>query len=265
MQQDVTINVATKTGWSSQYTVREIITYIGSSPECDIVLSAQNGAGVAPRHAQFICIPESNQPFRFIVMGIEADQAPEGGADISPAVQSVTDGDQIEIGDFTLTFHIKARSVEPDNRPTAASDHEVGSVADENLDLLESVREESRSASIELHLFLPTTQLKPNVPIQGSITVGNLGEQSGVKFRLKVTGLHQDIYTLNSGPLLPAKTSADIVFHLNHTNKSKPEAAQYPFSIEVTAEEAYPDEKVIVSQVLDILPFYKHVMSLEVK
>ncbi|MEM7029362.1 MAG: FHA domain-containing protein [Chloroflexota bacterium] len=258
------IEVRPTTGKTIQHVVKNVITYIGTDSACDIVLSSEMGRGIAKRHAQFIYLPESDEPYRFLSLSTTVGQSDAAGNEDKGTLftsQPVKNGDQIQIGQYILIFHLGADTPAADTTDT----RQVPASVPPNTDDPDSRREESFSKSIGLHLFLPTTKLKPGEPIFGSVTVSNIGDQSGVKFRLKVAGLHQDIYILNAGPLLPLSASADINFYLYHTERPEPEAGNYPFTLEAMAEEAYGDETVSVSQKIEVLPFYKHELTLEVK
>jgi hypothetical protein len=177
----------------------------------------------------------------------------------------VEDGDALTVGDFRLVLAIEASAswvVEAD-RATTSVEQSVGTQIP--ADALVGAQQQPgievsdrASEVIGLKLFLPQTSLYPGQTIEGTVTVQNLGEQPGVQFRLELEGLEPDCYTLGPGPILFPNAARDIPLRLRHPQEPKPQAGKHRISIRALAPDAYPGQSAVVSQVLDIAPYYKH-------
>jgi hypothetical protein len=53
-----------------------------------------------------------------------------------------------------------------------------------------------------------------------------------------------------------------VTFKVRHPRKPQPPAGEHKFSIRATAPDAYPGESAVVSQTVQILPFYHHTLRL---
>ena len=67
MNQQIEIEVIDKDGWKKTFPIRKNIFHIGSVTANDVVLEAKRGAGIAPRHAQFIALQEGG--YRLVNLG----------------------------------------------------------------------------------------------------------------------------------------------------------------------------------------------------
>src|SRR5437899_8357657 len=139
------IEVTDKAGWTKAFTLQKTIAYIGADPRNDIVLDPDRGSGVSPRHLQLISVANG---FRLINMG---DSEVRLGANaervVAPrAFLEVTGGDQVKVGDFTLTFQGGGGGI-------------AGREADQN------------SRSISLTMRLAQTKLGVDKPLEGAVVV----------------------------------------------------------------------------------------------
>ena len=100
--------------------------------------------------------------------------------------------------------------------------------------------------------------MAPDHPLTGSITVKNLGNQTGVQFKLEVDGLDPKYYEIGPAPILFPNVEREIYFHLRHPRSPELPAGDYRITIRATAPEAYPGEAAMVSQMIRILPYYSH-------
>jgi len=249
------LEITDKDGWRKEYPLNKIITYIGSDAQNDIVLETWHGTGVTARHVQLISLTTEGQGYRLVNLGDTGIRLGESGdrSALPHSFIQLMDGERIRLGDFMLIFHA-GESV-----PSAVGS---GAVAT-NVALPRSVgMEPTPSKTIGLRLSLPGTRVSPDQPVEGVVHVTNLGNKPGVQFKLAVEGLEQDCYEMGPGPVLFPGAEKATVFRLRHSRKPKPPAGEQRFSIRATAPDAYPGESAVVSQVVQILPFYSHKLRL---
>ena len=109
------IEICDKEGWRKDFDLQKRLTYIGSDPRNDIILSSMRGGGVAPRHLQLITAPGNlgllsaiNLSSTGIPIGDSGDRMLEPNSAID-----VADGDQFHLGDFVLSFHMDETGIAP--------------------------------------------------------------------------------------------------------------------------------------------------------
>jgi predicted component of type VI protein secretion system len=226
------IEVTDKAGWRKEFSLQKAIAYIGADPRNDIVLDPDRGSGVSPRHLQLISVANG---FRLINMG---DSEVRLGANaervVAPrAFLEVTGGDQVKVGDFTLSFQSGGSGV-------------GGREADQN------------SRSISLTMRLAQTKLGVDKPLEGAVVVRNWGIKAGVQFSLEVDGLDPACLEIGPGPLLFPNAEKEVAFKVHHPRATQPPAGDYRIRIRATAPAAYPGEAAVVSQMIQLLPFYSH-------
>ncbi len=254
-----TIEITNPSGWRKTYRVQKRLVHVGSDPGNDLVLDDRGRGEIAPRHLQVISLPESaghrlvNVGDAAVFVGLAGDEV------LSPrATRDVADGECVQLGDFTLTFRTGEATVDDaggeeggqstgapqraDARPTSAVD----------------------SGVIELTLALSQTALEPDQPIEGTITVRNQGQQTGVQFDLALEGLPPDCYDVGPGPILFPGAARDVPLRLIHPREPEPPAGPHIIRIRATAPEAYPGEQVTIDQTINILPFYDYELSLTI-
>ena len=227
------IAVTDKAGWRKEFTLQKAIAYVGADARNDIVLDPDRGAGVSPRHLQLITVTNG---YRLINMGdTEVRLGANGERGIAPrAFLEVTSGDQIMVGEFSLNFQ------------GGAVGSSGGAEADGN------------SRSIGLALNLAQTKLGVDKPLEGTVVVRNWGIKAGVQFALLVDGLDPTCLEIGPGPLLFPNAEKEVPFKVHHPRAAKPPAGDYRIRIRATALAAYPGEAAVVSQMIQLLPFYSH-------
>jgi hypothetical protein len=236
MNQNATLDVIDREGWRKEVPLQRTIVHIGSDPRSDIVLESARGAGVAPLHAQLIAA-NSGLGYQLVNLG-DADilLGPSGDQVLPPrSVTRLADGLLFKLGEFTLIFHCG------DEGPSE------GFAGD--------------SRYIGLKLSLPQMRLGPKRLLEGRVTVSNLGERSGVQFNLELEGLEPDCFDIEPGPILAAGATKEVSFRLYHRG-DRPLAGDRRIVIRAAAPHAYPGEEMAVSQVIEILPLYRHSLRL---
>ncbi len=254
MEQHGKLEVTDAEGWRTEFLLKKHIVHIGSALGSDIVLSQGHGGGVAPRHVQLIALPAVPRTYRIVNLG-DTDVALGAAGDRLLTPRSSTelaDGEFIRLGDFVLVLRC--------GEGLAGFVPPAGELA-----VPQVVNAESGSQVIGLRLSLPQTYLAPGVPVDGSVVVRNLGDQRGVQFKLAVEGLDPDCYDVGAGPLLFPNAEKDVFLRLYHPLRAVPPAGEHNLSVCATAPDVYPGERVVVSQTIRILPFYKHKLRLVTK
>ncbi len=261
MAQRGTVEIIDKGGWSKKVALNKNILFIGSDARNDIIIETWHGAGVAPRHLQLVPSPTSSLGYRLVNMSPTEVRLGQNGERAVPsrAALDLADGDAVRVGEVTLIFRsegavpgaVTSAAPSANNRAVAAAT--VGATA----------AAARKGNPIGLNLTLSQVVLMPNQPIDGAITVKNQGDKSGVQFKIEVDGFEPDAYELGPAPILFPDVEKQVLFRLRHPQKPMPPAGDRRLTIRVTAPGAYPGEVATVSQVIQVVPYIKHSLSLE--
>ncbi len=254
MDQQSAIEIVDRHGWRKSFPLRKSLTHIGSHANNDIVLEGERGEGIAARHLQVIAAPGlsgyrlvnvSSAP---VTLGGDQDRilAPRSSVDVAP-------GERVEVGEYTLVFR-EGSPGQPGADPAESAVDQITGVA----------AADQASDVIGLSLALARTDLAPERPITGSVTVQNLGERAGVQFRLTLEGLPADCYEIGPGPILFPNGEREVQLEILHPRGPQPVAGKHRIRISAVASDAYPGERATVAQVIEILPFYRHELHLAI-
>ncbi|MEW5959690.1 MAG: hypothetical protein AB1801_18345 [Chloroflexota bacterium] len=231
------IEVIDRTGWRKEYVLTKAIIYIGCDARNDIILEKERGSGVDPLHAQLIHLANGqgvrlvNLGSAGILLGAAGDQT------LGPhSPMELVDGQILKLGEFTLIFHT-GRAAPGATLPASAQQR------------------------LGLNLFLPQTRLAPHQSLEGMVLVRNLGDRSGVKFKVELEGLEPTCFEIEPGPILPSGGEKEVSFAIFHRGR-QPLAGDYQLIFRVTAPTAYPAEQVTATQTIQVLPFYRHTLRL---
>ena len=246
------IEIADQDGWHKTFPLQKTLVHIGSAPGNDIVLESRSGGWIADRCLQVLSLP-SVAGYRLVNVG-DSDilLGSSGTRVLAPRTTvDVLPGESIKIGDFTCTF--RGAGVAPGGLPGA---EESPTHAADLTPVLES------SDQIGVSLSLSQTELGPDTPIEGRVTVRNLGNQTGVQFKLELEGLPPDCCEIGPGPILFPNAARDVPLRLSHPRRPDPPAGEHLVLVRVTAPGAYAGEAATVSRIIQILPFYAHELRL---
>jgi hypothetical protein len=233
------IQVINKYGFSKIFDVQKAIILIGSDTSNDIVLSADQGAGVAPMHLQII-FPLQGFPLCRVVnlapYNAQVVTGPSKGMILkSHTMHELKHDDCISLGEFSLTLKIW------ENR---------------------SVTVEERSPSLGLKLQLPSTELLTGKNISGLLTLTNFGNASRCQFKIDIEGVKKDCFQLGPAPFLFPGASEELPIQFIHQG-ARPLAGRQVIIISATASQTYPTEVVQLQVELNVEPVYQFQLDVE--
>jgi hypothetical protein len=266
------LEVTDRDGWRKEFPLQKLLLHVGSDARNDIVLEARRGGGVAPRHLQLIAIPGNASGFRAINLSDREVTVGESGnrSFLPRSAMDIADGDCLRLGDFVLVFRLSAAgAAAPAPAVRAAPAPMQRGIASEQAATLPAAAREPKAAGVEkssthigLKLSLPQVAVEPEQPLEGMITVRNLGNEPGVQFRLEVEGLEADWYEIGPGPILFPNVEKGVYLRLRHPRGPVLAAGRHQIQIHASAPDAYPGERVSVSREIEILPYYRHTLAL---
>jgi hypothetical protein len=239
------VEVVDRDGWRKVFALKKAIVSIGSDPRNELVLEPSRGTGVAARHLQLISLPDG-PGYRLINMGdTEVKVGPNGETTLGPrAFSEIGPEAVVKVGDFTLTLHGGGYTA---SSPRASAGRGSDKV----------------SNSIGLQLNLPVTTLSLDQPIEGSVLVRNLGDKTGVQFRLEVDGLDPAYVEIGPSPILFPNAEKEVTFRLRHPQGSRPAAGDFRLRLRATAPGAYPGQSATASATIQVAPYFQHEIHLE--
>lgn len=285
MTQRGIVEIIDKGGWRKNFPLNKSIVHIGSDVRNDIVVETWHGAGLAPRHLQMVPSPSSGLGYRLVNIGaIEVLLGANGERSLPPrAAIDLSDGDVVKLGELTFVFHgvgrgngpspvtpVVATAPQPAAAVAASAPAVAGAAAAPAvaaataIATTDAVVAARRSNPIGLSLTLTQMQLLPGQAIEGVIAIKNQGEKTGVQFKIEVDGFDPEAYDIGPAPILFPGVEKQVLFRLRHPQKPNPPAGDRRLTIRVTAPGAYPDEVATASQVIQVAPYIKHHMSLEI-
>lgn len=240
MSQQDKLEVIDKEGWRRTYPLQKSIIHIGSDARNDIILESGRGSGVSARHLQLIAA-NHGAGYQLVNLGETEIILTGPGEQLLPphAVTQLGNGDTINLGEFTLIFHSSGSSLGPGPMSAAAP---------------------GKSQNIGLTILLPQLRLAPYQSIEGLVRLQNLGQQTA-QFELELLGLDHDCYDIEPGPLLSSGAEREVLFRLHHRG-GKPLAGQVELTIVAAAPKAYWGEQAKSSQIIEILPAYRHKLKI---
>jgi hypothetical protein len=273
------VSITDKDGWLKEFPLQKPLIHVGSDPRNDIVLEVARGEGVVPRHLQLIAMP--GRGYRAINLN-EADVLLGEAGDrvlLPHSVIDIADGECVRLGQYRLVFHLNAEPValnpqqpSPVMPATSAGPGLVAPRIDvppvtsgrpaPSAPVAAAVEAEKASATIGLKLSLPQAVLDPACPLEGAVTVRNLGKEPGVQFKLGVEGLDSDCYEIGPGPILFPGVEKGVYLRLYHPRRPGLAAGRHEICVNATAPDAYPGESVTVCREIEVLPYFKHSLSL---
>lgn len=244
------IEIIDREGWRRLFEVNKGLILVGSQPQNDIVLDGGRGGGVQPRHLQLVAVAGG---YRLVNLGDNELILSNGERLPAHAVCNLTDGSLLQLGEFKLKFHVGNAPEELPMLSTGASEPTTQNVFNATPRL-----QEGFSTVIGLSIRLPYTQLSPEQPIEGSLTVRNLGEKTGAQFRLELDGLPQETYDIGAGPILFPGAQKEVRLQLKHPRASFPPVGPHRITVRASAPLAYPGESAAATQIIEILPYHAH-------
>jgi len=271
MNQQGSVEIVDGNGWRKQFSLEKNLIYIGSAAGNDIVLDRSRGGGVAQRHLQLIALPGEELRYRAVNLGTADILLGQDGSQVlAPrSTAEIGHAERIKLGDFSFVFHLSGQAVPvapaalAGLEPPAAESHLVVPPPGAAAIVPPAAFDQAEvSDVIGLQLSLPSGALVPDRPLEGVVTVRNLGKEPGVQFKLAVQGLDPDYYEIGPGPILFPNVEKGVFLRLDHSRKAEPPAGRHQIAIRASAPEAYPEESAVVTQEIEIAPYHKHTVNL---
>jgi hypothetical protein len=243
------VRVTDRDGWQHEYALDKALLYIGSAPGSDILLPVDRGSGVAARQLQLVALGDDDPRYRVVNLGpgdvrLSPANAQQRAAPLSArAVGILADGDGLQLGDFTLSFHLGQASDAPVSGRTASPQARP-----------------RESGDIGLVFHLAQTVLEPDQVLEGAITVRNAGDKPGVQFHIDLLGLPATCYEMGPGPILFPGAEKQVPLRVHHPRGPEPAAGDYKVVVRVSAPDAYPGQRAEAAATIRVAPFYRHAL-----
>ncbi len=225
------IRIINENDWEKAYYYDKDIIRVGSQLGCDIQLKGQN---IQPIHLQLIVT---------------------NGAENGAVVRAFADG-------VTLT---RGAQVQNMVRTEAYDLIEGDTITLENYRIIiEFGNEHTRvrtSRSIAAELMLYKTELEPDLPLSGLITLKNIGTEHACQFHIEIHGVPKDCVRTQPMPYLYPGGEGTTGFVITHLG-TRPEPGFHTLSISLTAPDDYFGETLEFNQNIYVAPVFNNVISL---
>ena len=285
--QNIRVEVTDKDGWRKEYVLQKTINHIGADARNDIALENWRGTGVAARHLQLIV---SGNGCRLVNIGSSDVSIASGVYDAAPgaipaqvrplAMMSATEisnGTWVKLGEFTLRLRMAdpaTAAVVPNAanpQPNVATVGVTSPVTTPTqtgamgiyTPTVQTVEPAAGGGNpISLRMLLPQTTLGLDAPLEGSLIVRNAGSRPGAQFRLEIQGLPAECIEVGPGPILFPNAEKEVIFRLRHPRAPTLRAGDLQLLIRATSPDAYPGQVALVTQTIQVSPFYQHSLKL---
>lgn len=284
--QNIRVEVTDKDGWRKEYVLQKTINHIGADARNDIALENWRGTGVSARHLQLIV---SGNGCRLVNIGGSEVSIASGVYDAAPGTMpaqvrplaamsatEISNGTWVKLGEFTLRLRMAdpASAAIPGATNGQSSIPTVGitspvavptqtgamGIYTPSVQTVEPVA--NSETSIGLRMLLPQTTLGLDAPLEGSLIVRNAGSRPGAQFRLEIQGLPAECIEIGPGPILFPNAEKEVIFRLRHPMTSTLRAGDLQLLIRATSPDAYPGQVAVVTQTIQVSPFYQHSLKL---
>ena len=225
------IRIINENDWEKAYYYDKDIIRIGSQLGCDIQLKGQN---IQPIHLQLIVTngPENGGVIRAFADGVTLTRGEQVQNMVRTEAYDLIEGDTITLENYRIIV-------------------EFGSGRTR-------VRT-SRSIAAELMLY--KTELEPDLPLSGLITLKNIGTEHACQFHIEIHGVPKDCVRTQPMPYLYPGGEGTTGFVITHLG-TRPEPGFHTLSISLTAPDDYFGETLEFNQNIYVAPVFKNVISL---
>jgi hypothetical protein len=222
---EASLKITERDGWGKVFPLDKSVIKIGSGPYCDVQLTS---ADIAPLHLQVFYSTELPTSCRVVNLAspVEYRHRTETERIDSLTTTDLHNGCRIRLGDYTIGF---------------------------SLPLSGEVEEQPRSIAANLHFS--SQVLRPGAPIEGLLTVKNLGSEKTCQFQVALSGLPSDCYLIDPIPLIYPSAQEEVRVQLFHKT-TYPPAGRTQILLTVTAPVSYPGEVLVIEQEIDIAPVF---------
>lgn len=235
MSQASRVRVTNREKWSKECLLTGQIIYIGSRADNDIAIQEAT-SHVEERH--LLLRPSALNSYSYALVNLSSANLhhyPVGKGAGEIASEIVRPGASVEL--------------DHNHRVIFGNDHElVFSLGDQT------------SAMFELGVKMDgSTLLSPTAHLTGRISIKNIGNQNAAQFAVAVEGLPSECIDIEAGPMLFSGVQKEVAFRLKHPKQAWPLAGpEHPIRFHITADEAYPGEKAMLVQMIEIAPYLAH-------
>jgi hypothetical protein len=228
---EASLTITERDGWAKNIHLQKSVVKIGSSPLCDVQLTSP---GIAPLHLQVFYNHDLPTGCRVVNLGGALRIRNQTERQLLPtlALADLQDGHEIRLGEFTIEF---------------------------NLPMTGGVVQTSRS--IEATVLFSDPVLRPDYPLEGLLTVKNLGSEKTCQPHVDLSGLPEDCYRIDPIPLIYPSAQEDVRIQLFHKS-THPAAGQTEILLTVTALASYPGERLVIRQGIYVSPVFKQELEI---
>lgn len=259
---EINLVLTSRGGWRQAVKLTKPLALVGSDPRCDVVLDAARGLGAAARHLQLLSVPGQSALRLVNLADAVTVSGRQGLRSLAPrATLDLSDGDQIQVGEFTVSIGGAPGAAAPavgrePARPGAASS--IPPAAPAAPADVPAAQGAGQARGIGLELRFPNLPLEPEQSLDGVLLVRNLGDQAGVQFRITVHGLSPECCQVGPAPILFPNAQKEVSIRLRHPCGPSLPAGRQRFRVTVTAPDSYPGETAAVSHAVQVQPYYAH-------
>ena len=225
------IRIINENDWEKAYYYDKDIIRIGSQLGCDIQLKGQN---IQPIHLQLIVTngSENGAVVRAFADGVTLTRGEQVQNMVRTEAYNLIEGDTIKLENYRIIVEFGS------DRTRVRT---------------------SRSIAAELTLY--KTELEPDLPLSGLITMKNIGTEHACQFHIEIHGVPQDCVRTQPMPYLYPGGEGTTGFVITHLG-TRPEPGFHTLSITLTAPDDYFGETLEFNQNIYVAPVFRNVISL---
>ena len=226
------IRVINKSDWEKNYNFDKSIVRVGSQTSCDIALE---GKDIQPLHLQ---ITQVNGTDKSYVMRVFSENVTitRGGQVITAMKLSpydMVDGDKVSFGSYRMII-----SLEDEKSRVRTSLH------------------------MQAEMFMAKRDLSPDSPLNGTVTLRNLGTEKPCQFNIRITGIPNECLQTGPMPYIYPGGSSSVGFMISHLETTPPPGF-HTVSIRLSAPSEYFGEVLEFNQDIYVTPVFRNEFILE--
>lgn len=222
---EASLKITELDGWGKIVPLDKSVIKIGSGSYCDVQLPSSD---IAPLHLQVFYSSELPTSCRVVNLASPVEYRHRTKTELIGSLSTLDlhNGCRIRLGDYTIGF---------------------------SLPLSGEVEEEPHSMAASLHFG--DQVLRPDSPLEGLLTVKNLGNDKTCQFQVALAGLPADCYLIDPIPLIYPSAQEEVRVQLFHKT-TYPTAGWKKITMTITAPASYPGEALIIEQEIYVTPIF---------